>query len=68
MKNIIHNGRTLKQIVSKFHPSMDIQHKKEYLKNIIGIWQRETSGIDLTYANQLRNRNFFITNFYLTNS
>ena len=64
---IIHNGRTLKQIVHNFHPAMTLLHKREYLQNILGIAQREKDKMDLTYAEQLRNRNFILTSFYLNN-
>ena len=64
---IIHNGRTLKQIVRNFHPAMTLQHKREYLQNILGIAQREKDKMDLQYAEQLRNRNFILTLFYLNN-
>ena len=62
---ITYNGRTLKEIVNNFVPGMNISHKREYLRNCIGVYNRETANIDLIYANQLRNRNHILITFYL---
>jgi len=61
----IYNGLSIRQIISRLHPEMIKQHRKEYLKNCIEVYKNEQSGKNLTWNEGVKNRNLNLILFYL---
>jgi len=62
-----YNGLTLDQIKLNFPPNMAEVHKLQYINNCIEVMNNEASGFNLDYNEALRNYNFNLIKFYLTN-
>ena len=61
----IYNGYSIRYIISHFPKGMIKQHKKDYLKNCIEVYQNEKEEYNMEYCNSLRNSNFNMINFYM---
>jgi hypothetical protein len=61
----IYNGLSIRQIISRFHPAMIKQHRRQYLKTCIEVYNNEQSGTNLGYNEAARNSNFNLILFYL---
>jgi hypothetical protein len=61
----IYNGLSIRQIISRFHPAMIKQHRKQYLKTCIEVYKNEQAGTNSGWNEAARNSNFNLTLFYL---
>lgn len=65
-KTIIYNNKSIRQILS----NMPIElrkfkiHRNMYINNCIEVYEAETSKINLSYAELLRNSNSLLIQFY----
>jgi len=61
----IYNGLSIRQIISRLHPEMIKQHRKQYLRTCIEVYKNEKAGTNLTWNQAARNSNFNLILFYL---
>lgn len=67
MSNITYNGKTLDEIANNFPPNMADCHREQYLNNCEFVFENETAGFNLDYSQLVRDTNFRLIQFYLTN-
>ncbi len=64
----IYNGKSIRQILSNLPNGMIKMHKKQYINNCIFVFKNESEGYNLGFCNLVRNSNFELIKFYLSNN
>jgi|GEM_PF-1453992 len=65
---MLYNGKTLEYIAGNFPANMPEIHREQYLANCKEVIKNESEGFNLDYCQLVRNSNFRLIEFYLTNN
>jgi len=64
---IIYNGLSIRNILCKLPLNMAKIHKKLYINNCLFVYRNELKKYNLDYCKTVRNSNFHLISFYLSN-
>jgi len=65
---MLYNGKTLDQIAANLPANMPEIHREQYLNDCKFVIENETAGFNIDYCQLVRNSNFRLIEFYLTNN
>lgn len=63
----IYNGLSIRQIIKSLPKNMIKQHKKQYIKNCLFVYENESKNINLGFCKLTRDANNILIKTYLYN-